>query len=156
MLMTSLQKLKDQDIEIMICTKGLVGTCRKILQDCGLLVFFSHVFGNLGDCYGCFLDYDVQSSQGQWTPPPEAAALLGTADCSFTASKGALISDIMQRKGLSMVEVIFVDDDPRELQSATQVCSTYQVKETTGLSQPDFDRIFQLLEELPHTMRKES
>ncbi|CAJ1359985.1 unnamed protein product, partial [Effrenium voratum] len=52
MLMTSLQKLKDQDIEIMICTKGLVGTCRKILQDCGLLVFFSHVFGNLGDCYG--------------------------------------------------------------------------------------------------------
>ncbi|CAE7179339.1 tsuA, partial [Symbiodinium microadriaticum] len=75
LLSETLRRLKEYEIDLIICTKGLVGTCRKILQDCGLLPFFRTVYGNIGDCYGCSQEFDVMSSVEKWFPPRDVAAL---------------------------------------------------------------------------------
>eukprot|EP00435_Cladocopium_sp_Y103_P071563 s737_g37.t2 len=47
-----LEQLRQAGVECIICSRGLVGPIQKLLDQLGLLRYFSEVYGNIGDAYG--------------------------------------------------------------------------------------------------------
>merc|ERR1712151_1330346 len=139
-LKVTLQTLKAMGIDIVVCSKGLVGTIRKILRDCDLLKFFRHVYGNIGDCYGSCGPWD-RESEVSWQLPADCYGLLGTMDCSYTGGKAAVIFELKRQQQLSRKQVYLVDDDENEIENARGTCSTFHVSGRCGLTEEFLDDI---------------
>lgn len=127
-----LQSLRELDVELIICTKGLVGAARKCLFDLDLLQYFSEVYGNFGDGYG-LMDYDQEvCSSGRLGE--EGRKLLGNESLAEHDTKVNLIRIMKREKGLRWKQCILVEDDPIEVASAKCVCRTLLVQEARGIT----------------------
>jgi len=136
-----LHALQNQNIELMICTKGLVGAVKKCLVDLDLLSFFAEVYGNVSDNYGK-LPYD--QSLDTMEPVPGLRQLLGSSDCSNWHSKDKLINRLRAQKSLAKDEVVLVEDDPEEIYKAIDACLTVFVKEARGMTSAHFAELQRL------------
>eukprot|EP00928_Gymnodinium_smaydae_P032457 TRINITY_DN23500_c0_g1_i1.p2 TRINITY_DN23500_c0_g1~~TRINITY_DN23500_c0_g1_i1.p2 ORF type:complete len:251 (+),score=59.43 TRINITY_DN23500_c0_g1_i1:128-880(+) len=132
-----LAALQAHRVEMMICTKGLVGAVRKCLGDLDLLSYFGQVYGNVGDNYGATAyDRQVDGSSS-----PELRQLLGTESQGNWRSKAKLISRLMADRNLSKDEAVLVEDDPQEVMKAKNVCRTLLVKQARGMTAEHFQAL---------------
>mmetsp|Transcript_145712 Transcript_145712/g.256962 ORF Transcript_145712/g.256962 Transcript_145712/m.256962 type:complete len:392 (-) Transcript_145712:69-1244(-) len=126
-----LRALVARDIQLVICTKGLVGAVRKCLHDLDLLHYFCQVYGNVGDNYG-ETTYDKELSRAR--PSSSERQFLGSPDVSSWRSKDKLIAQLMLHAGLHRDQVVLVEDDPEEIRRANSVCRTIWVREASGIN----------------------
>lgn len=134
-----LQRLRERDVEMVICTKGLVGPVRKCLLDLDLLPFFAEVYGNVGDTYGS-TDFDAEETAD--TLPSEMKALLGSPLINSNwGSKDKLITRLMTQAGIDKVGCVLVEDDPEEIKKAAPVCQTLFVQAQAGMTTEHFDAL---------------
>lgn len=137
-----LQRFRDHDVELVVCTKGLVGTVKKLLLDLDLLSFFTEVYGNVGDSYGQ-TEYDGETSDDAL--PPEVRKLIGSAQRhSNWASKDRLIVKLMAKRRIHKLQCVLVEDDPEEIKRAAPVCRTLFVKEAAGMTAEHFDTLHRI------------
>eukprot|EP00929_Paragymnodinium_shiwhaense_P031860 TRINITY_DN17763_c0_g1_i2.p1 TRINITY_DN17763_c0_g1~~TRINITY_DN17763_c0_g1_i2.p1 ORF type:complete len:331 (+),score=47.99 TRINITY_DN17763_c0_g1_i2:88-1080(+) len=123
--------LRKRGVNLVVCTKGLVGVARMCLSDLGLLEHFAVVYGRAGDSYG-FTACDRALTQTK--PSPREARLLGLPEHADWDSKANCISRIRARMDLEWKRVCLVDDDPDEIKRARHVCKTLWVKDAEGIT----------------------
>lgn len=123
-----LNALRDYEVELIICTKGLVGAVKKCLVDLGLLELFTEVYGNVGSNYG------LQAYDRKAALPAGLAPLLGRPDQANWGTKDRLISLLMAERGLQFEQCALVEDDPDEIQRAQGVCRTLFVQQANGMT----------------------
>jgi len=123
----TLQSLQTSGVELIICTKGLVGTINKILDDLDMARYFSDVYGRTADAYGQ-APYDKTVAL-----PDHLRHFLGRPEQDRWRSKRNLVSELMAERGLHKEQAVLVEDDPEEIKSAKDVCLTVFVKEAAGL-----------------------
>lgn len=138
-----LQRLKARDVNLIICTKGLVGTVRKCLSDLDLLDFFSEVYGNVGNNYG-ETRYDEEVARSK--PTSKEVALLATPEKGAWKSKDKLIFQLASRAGLSRDQAVLVEDDAEEIRRAAPVSRTLWVREAAGMTPRHCAALLQLVE----------
>lgn len=141
-LQTFLRHLTGNGVECIICSRGLVGPVRKCLDICGLLQFFSRVYGNIASAYG-FSQFDSHLPPNS---PGNDGRYLGSADDSSWSSKQVLVSRCMQERGLQHNDAVFIDDHPAEIESVQGVCPTIQVQPPHGVGQREFDLLLRMLQ----------
>eukprot|EP00931_Biecheleriopsis_adriatica_P052019 TRINITY_DN30216_c0_g1_i1.p1 TRINITY_DN30216_c0_g1~~TRINITY_DN30216_c0_g1_i1.p1 ORF type:complete len:370 (-),score=69.41 TRINITY_DN30216_c0_g1_i1:76-1185(-) len=131
--------LKEQGAELVICTKGLIGTVRQCLLDLDMLSFFSEVYGNFGgDTYGQTA-YDKQVAK--LAPTEQEVQLLGTPQQASWGTKPELIARLMRERRLRREQAVIVEDDPEEIRRATPVCRTVWVKEAQGMTLKELEAL---------------
>jgi len=121
-------QLRSSGIECFVITRGLVGPCRKILDQIGLLVNFSQVYGNTSNFYGLH-EYDKGANPGT------DARYLGSPECQIPSSKQSVVAEYMRCRGLEFNDVLFVDDTLDEVRNMQRTCQTIHVKTRTGMDQ---------------------
>jgi len=134
-----LRTLTEQNVELVICTKGFVGVARKCLSDLGLLTFFSEVYGNVGNTTYESTPYDKEVARVD--PTEEETLLLGSTYQADWSTKDKLISQVMRKKSLRHEQVVLVDDDPEEIRRANAVCRTLWVKNGTGITNEEASKL---------------
>lgn len=137
-----LESLQQLEVKMMICTKGYIGVVKKILSDLKLLPFFEEVYGNAGTNYGQ-TPYDEEV--GKMKDSVEIKRFLGKPAESSWRSKDKLIQKLRTRFGYAKEEVVLIEDDPEEVQKATNVGETVLVKEAKGMNREHFDMIRKLI-----------
>eukprot|EP00929_Paragymnodinium_shiwhaense_P042659 TRINITY_DN22041_c0_g2_i1.p1 TRINITY_DN22041_c0_g2~~TRINITY_DN22041_c0_g2_i1.p1 ORF type:complete len:765 (+),score=152.82 TRINITY_DN22041_c0_g2_i1:121-2415(+) len=123
-------------VNLLICTKGLVGVVRKILQDLRLLQYFEAVHGNIGAEYG-----QSDSIYDASNKPPDNHALLGELSQAQWGTKPLLISKLLETRMLNKDEVVLVEDDPEEIKGAKDTCRTIFVSEAKGMHLSHFEEL---------------
>merc|ERR1712232_1245544 len=123
-------------VDMLICTKGLVGVVRKLLQDLRLLHFFEDVFGNIGSGYG-----ETESPYDQGTEPPQSHGLLGELAQAQWNTKKSLIHSLLKRRQLLKEECCLVEDDPDEISDAQDTCRTVFVEAQKGMVPAHFEAL---------------
>lgn len=137
-------------VELVICTKGLVGAVRKCLADLRLLDIFSAVYGNVGsETYG-ETNYDKDIAKAQ--PSPEEEQYLGNAASAGWRTKADLISRLLAQRSLRKEQAVLVEDDAEEIRRAAPVCRTHWVREAQGMTIADFT-VLRRLADLPEGAR---
>lgn len=139
-----LAELHAGGVECIICTRGLLGPVRKCLEVAGLLVYFSAVWGNIGDINGK-TDYDQSVHLSQLGAD---ARFLGTAEMSlegFGRSKQKVVARCLQERGLAPSDAVFIDDTPQEIKQVSGTCATLLVEPPSGMGQREIDLIRGLL-----------
>jgi phosphoglycolate phosphatase-like HAD superfamily hydrolase len=139
-----LERLTTRGVNLVICTKGLVGTVRKCLYDLGLLGFFSEVYGNVGDNYG-ETAYDQELARSK--PSSRELQFLSRPENGAWRSKDKLILQLASRAGLSREQAVLVEDDAEEIRRATPVCRTLWIKEAAGMTSRHCASLLQLVED---------
>merc|ERR1712060_133131 len=121
--------LQTMGVDMVICTKGLVGPVQKCLEDLDLRDYFSMVFGNV---YG-----ETQYDKIAAVDPPDLSTvgrLLGSAESAGWLSKDQLVATLMSRAGLQhKSEACLIEDDPEEIRRATGVSRTLLVAPARGI-----------------------
>lgn len=143
-LRSLLQGLKEKNVEMVVCTRGLIGAVRKCLSDVGLLEFFAEVYGNHGDDYG-ETPYDREVARSPLTEV-ERSLMGSRAQAAWTA-KDKLICDMMHRKSLGRNQVCLVEDDPGEIRRGRALCRTVFVKDAAGMTAEHFEALRQMATE---------
>jgi len=124
---------KERGLELIICTKGLIGTVQKCLEDVDLRSYFSAVYGNIGDLYG-ETDYDAAA-----VPTMGAMQLVGNKESTGWPSKDTLIRKLMAVRGFKDTsEACLIEDDPEEIDRARGVCRTLFVTPPRGMHSTHF------------------
>jgi len=137
-----LSMLANRGVELIICTKGLVGAAKKCLSDLRLLDFFSEVYGNVGgDAYGD-TGYDRAAARAELSP--EESALLGSSLSGSWRTKTELIGRLLVQRRLRPQQAVLVEDDPEEIRKASTVCRTHWVREAEGMILEDFAALVRL------------
>lgn len=126
-----LRGLRERGVELVVCTKGLVGAVKKCLEDLGLLEFFAEVYGNVGSGYGETL-YDREVCRLE--PSEEERKLLGCPNQADWSSKDVLISQLKARMNLHRRQVVLVEDDQEEIERAAPICRTLWVRDAAGMT----------------------
>eukprot|EP00930_Biecheleria_cincta_P088181 TRINITY_DN77414_c0_g1_i1.p1 TRINITY_DN77414_c0_g1~~TRINITY_DN77414_c0_g1_i1.p1 ORF type:complete len:359 (+),score=63.23 TRINITY_DN77414_c0_g1_i1:99-1175(+) len=140
-----LEHLRQGGVECIICSRGLVGPVRKILDQLGLLRYFSQVFANIGETYGR-TDYDKRQSV---TTLGTNARYLGSSENSGWGSKARLVGHALASRRLSGEQAVFIDDQSSEIQSMHGVCQTIQVMPPQGLGPREVEALLQRLSSEP-------
>lgn len=138
-----LERLQAREVELLICTKGLVGAVRKCLHDVDLLGFFSEVYGNVGDNYG-ETPFDKELARSK--PTTQERQFMSPPDKAAWRSKDKLILQLATRAGLSREQAVLVEDDPEEIRRANSVCRTLFVKEAAGMTPKQCAALLQMAE----------
>lgn len=139
-----LASLQEANIELIVCTKGLIGTTRRILMDLNMIQFFGSVYGNAGETYGSApYDQDTRCHDPRKLEP-EIAEVLGPSQHADWTTKKKLIERLMREKGLQRKEVVLVEDDPEEIRQASTVCQTLYVTEQAGMGAKEFENLRRL------------
>lgn len=131
-----LGQLHSSGAECIVCTKGLVGPVRKILDEVGLLRYFSDVYGNTAEAYGKAA-YDATANPGA-----DARYLAGPQN-QLTGSKQQFLRNYMNQRGLGYDDVVFIDDTLEEVTSMQQTCKAIHVL-TNGMGPQTFAEITRL------------
>jgi len=143
-LRSCLTALAGRGLELMICTKGLVGAVKKCLTDLRLLDFFSEVYGNVGgDAYG-ETAYDRAAASSEIGAVERT--LLGSQSQGGWRTKAELIARLLAQRRLRPQQGVLVEDDPEEIRKATGACKTYWVREAEGLTTADLAALLRLTE----------
>lgn len=145
MLRCMLDELRRSGIECIICTRGLVGPTKRILEQVGILDCFTAVFGNVGAALGS-MPQEAQLAANGPGILGDNARFLGTPAESGWDSKRSLIARCLQERRLRPEEAVFIDDDPGEVQSVQGVCPTIQVIGLVGMGQREIAMLRQLIE----------
>jgi hypothetical protein len=132
-----LTALQGAGAECVVCTKGLVGPVRKLLEQAGLSRYFSEVYGNTGKSYGCN-DYDATADAG------DDDRFLGGEKCQLKGSKQQFLAKYMKDKNLQFNDVVFIDDTIDEVKSMQQTCVAIHVNPPKGMSQQVMDDLCRL------------
>lgn len=132
-----LQELKAHGVDCVICTKGLVGPVRKLLDNAGLLGYFSEVYGNTGDTYGS-TDYD---SSIPWMWGIAERRYMGSSSASGWGTKSNLIQQLLAERGLSPGDAVFIDDDSSEIQGCAGTCRTVHVAGRQGMGNSEMSQV---------------
>lgn len=135
-----LSSIRERQTKMCICTKGLVGPTRKILEATGLLEFFDEVYGRTDDTYGVE-PYDAE--QLRRPPTDRESRLLGTMQSDW-GSKRDLIDRLMEENNLRYHQVLLVEDDAAEIELADDACRTLFVREGTGMREQHFKELLRL------------
>lgn len=130
-----LEHLHGLGVEMMVCTKGLVGAVRRCLSDLGMLEFFSRVYGNTGSGYG-ETEYDREIARTELDE--EERSYLGGASASSWGSKDRLIAKLMAQRSLGRHQAVLVEDDPEEIRRAKGTCRTLWVRAAAGMTAEHF------------------
>lgn len=133
-LRSMLSQLRGSGVDCLVCTKGLVGPVRKVLEQVSLLSFFSGVYGKTGEHYGQTA-FDAQANPGA------DSRFLGNAACQLSGTKQQWIKQYMSQRGLGFDDVLFIDDDVQEVMSVGQICQTIQVSGGKGMGPRTFAEI---------------
>jgi len=141
-LRKGLEELHGTGAELIICTKGLVGTVNKVLFDLDMHKTFAQVYGRLTGAYGAS-SYDKKCAAGS----ADVTQYLGTAEQSEWHTKDKLIARIMAQRGLQQQQVILVEDDPEEVKNAAGVCRTLLVKEARGVQEEHLRELLRMARE---------
>lgn len=131
-----LEELREKEVELVICTKGLVGTVRKCLEEVELNAYFAEVYGNIGDRYG-ETEYDLMVNKSD----PEIVRFLGAVSSAGWRSKSSLIALLMEQRGLKHSEACLVEDDEDEIWKADPVCRTIFVADRAGMTAEHFETL---------------
>lgn len=134
-LQTLLKDLRGSGAELILCTKGLVGTVNKCLADVDLLQGFSEVYGRLDGSYGSSA-YDKAAVADE-----SMKQHLGRAEQGEWRSKDKLMARLMESRGLQQEQAVLVEDDPEEVKNAAPVCRTLLVREAKGLQKQHFEEL---------------
>lgn len=134
-----LQELRQQGLDLIVCSRGLLAVVRRCLSDVGLLSLFTRIYARVGEEYGV-TNYDEFACQS----PPSAAELklLGTAADGWWKRKVDVINIQRKQMGLSKDDVILIDDDVREIAGAKDACRTVLVREAGGITADDFEELW--------------
>ncbi|CAJ1403257.1 unnamed protein product [Effrenium voratum] len=144
-LAAMLEQLRDAGVECMICSRGLVGPLQKLLDQLGLLQFFSEVYANIGDTYGqTGYDREVQRAA-----LGEDIRFLGTQQQSQWSSKRQVVEIAIRKRGLSREEVLFVDDQAHEIKSMQGACRSLQVYPPRGIGEGQMSEILRHAQRQP-------
>eukprot|EP00929_Paragymnodinium_shiwhaense_P085988 TRINITY_DN46465_c0_g1_i1.p1 TRINITY_DN46465_c0_g1~~TRINITY_DN46465_c0_g1_i1.p1 ORF type:complete len:357 (-),score=79.28 TRINITY_DN46465_c0_g1_i1:165-1235(-) len=138
-LQHNLGALRQSGVQMVVCTKGLVGPVRFLLEDLGLLPFFGAVFGRIGDTYG-INGYDKSVLRTQ--PSAREAAILGQREDSDWDAKTTVINRMKQRLFLDGSCTFFIDDDPEEIKRARQHCKTLWIRDGKGITPEQWQIVF--------------
>lgn len=133
-----LAQLKLTEVDMFICSKGLVGPVCKCLSDVGLLAFFTEVYGNIGSEYG-ETPFDKKIE-----PNVELDKFLGTWEQAGWGSKDKLIRRLMDQRHLKEDQVVLVEDDQEEVRRARGTCRTVFVREARGMTTEHFQRLLEM------------
>lgn len=131
-----LEQLEARGVEMVICTKGLVGTAKLILRELTMLRYFREVYGNIGTYYG---ETQYDEDLAKEPVPSDIAELLGRENQAQWPNKDALIRQLMAQRMLKRGEVLFVDDDEEEIQKAQATCQTLWVDGGKGIGSKEFE-----------------
>jgi len=131
MLRKTLALLQSSSVDCLVCTRGLVGPVRKLLDQIGLLSYFSDVYGNTGRTYG-MLAHDYVIDMRRMTQPGQDEHFLGSPENQIPGSKQKFVQGYMDRQGLKFSEVLFVDDTLLEVQNMQETCRIIHVT-TAGM-----------------------
>lgn len=127
-----LHMFREAGVELIVCSKGLVGAIKQCLKDVQMLELFSEIYGNIGcNAYGGTA-YD--RSTARLEPSREEDQLLGSAAAGSWSTKDKLIMRLMRKRRLKRDQVVLVEDDYDEIRRARSVCQTFWVKEAEGLT----------------------
>lgn len=132
-----LEQLRQAGVECIICSRGLVGSIQKLLDQLGLLRYFSEVYGNIGDAYGQ-TSYDSQVRRSNLG---DDVKYLGTRQQSEWGSKRDVMEKLILSRGIRPDEAIFVDDQSHEIKAMHGACRTLQVYPPCGIEQPHMNEL---------------
>jgi len=135
-----LRELHSYNVECVVCSRSLVGPLRKLMEQAGILAYFTQVFGSTG-VIAPVSDYDVQNPVQM---SAQFAPYVGTEEVRLKDTKGLTIQGMMQARKLRYEEVIFIDDMPQEIQEVCGMCKTLHVEPLKGMGVKEFDYISQL------------
>jgi len=149
-LQACFEELRSRGVELLVCTKGLVGPCRRCLTNTGLIDYFEMVYGLTGEDYG-FGPHD-ERLRGSGPPDSEESKLLGTSASAGWNTKAELIMRLRKSGGildklpkdLQQEEAMLVEDDIREIQSARGISRTLFVTDASGMTEPDLGELISL------------
>jgi phosphoglycolate phosphatase-like HAD superfamily hydrolase len=132
-----LTHLQSSGAEAVIITKGYVGAVQQVMMDVGLLESFSAVYGLIGTVYGTTA-YDLQVQHLDF-------GLEGRPEQQYS-HKSSVIKQIAAIRKLSPEEILFVDDDPKEVNAvaAASCARTMHVVERRGMTSKDLQTICEL------------
>jgi len=136
-LLQMLEQLRQAGVECVICSRGLVGPIQKLLDQLGLLRYFSEVYGNIGDTYGQ-MSYDTQVRRSNLG---DDVKYLGTRQQSEWSSKRDVMERLILSRGIRPDEAIFVDDQSHEIKAMHGACKTLQVYPPCGIEQPHINEL---------------
>mmetsp|Transcript_15504 Transcript_15504/g.13164 ORF Transcript_15504/g.13164 Transcript_15504/m.13164 type:complete len:180 (-) Transcript_15504:2-541(-) len=122
-LRTFFETLKDRHVALAVITRGNIGCVQLVLQNCGLLKYFTDgVYGNIGDAYGV-TDFDSSVEDDE-----SLAALEGDKEHASWSRKSDVIQKLMGTE-YRHEEAVLVEDDINELRSAARYCRGVFVSE---------------------------
>merc|ERR1712228_949510 len=122
--------LKERGAVLLVASKGLIGTVRKVLHDLELLEYFSQVYGFVG-AHGGSTQFDQECAMRNLGP--DITRFLGPKCAVHTEFKGVLVQGLLERFGLRKLHAVLVDDDPKEITLAAPICRTVWVKDVKGM-----------------------
>eukprot|EP00929_Paragymnodinium_shiwhaense_P021670 TRINITY_DN14073_c0_g1_i1.p1 TRINITY_DN14073_c0_g1~~TRINITY_DN14073_c0_g1_i1.p1 ORF type:complete len:312 (+),score=48.67 TRINITY_DN14073_c0_g1_i1:192-1127(+) len=137
-----LQEMTDCGVELMICSKSLVGPLQYCLDQVGLLRFFTRVYGNVGDIYQAV---DDDTPELLRSLPPQYERYLGTPAMGQWGSKAKLMRVSIQERRIAPEEALFLDDMPAEVKSCEGVCGTILIDPPRGLTAKELSVMRKLL-----------
>lgn len=133
------------DVKLIIITRGYVGVVKTCLRDLGMLDFFDDVYGLPANQYGGHVEregYSKFDKDSAKTPAsPDEEALQVTKFKVVQEGKGKKISELMKRHGFKKNEVVFVEDDLKEIDEASKVCLTLPLEEREGMQRLHMDTL---------------
>ncbi|KAF4658378.1 hypothetical protein FOL47_008001 [Perkinsus chesapeaki] len=137
-LRTFFKTLEEKQVALAVITRGNIGCVQLILQNCGLLKYFTDgVYGNIGDAYGV-TDFD---SSVQYDD--SLASLEGDKDHASWSRKTDVIQRLMGAE-YRPEEAVLVEDDINELRSAARYCRGVFVSERHGMTSDNLKEVLSM------------
>lgn len=122
----------NRSCDLCVCSKGLVGPIRVILERCGLLDKFvasAPVYGRISDYEELDFDRETAAADCTWRCPPELRRHVGLLPMADWSQKAALCKKLAAGR-----RVILVEDDAREIRKAkTAGVDTCYVEKRQGI-----------------------
>jgi phosphoglycolate phosphatase-like HAD superfamily hydrolase len=150
-----LETLRDRCVECIILSRGMAQPIRNILQQVGLLCFFTQICGSEGCSMGCTAyDHSVQSKSalsGKTGKPGDNGAIVPHAveqkvRWFAKTSKASELQGFMEERSLTYGEIVYLDDDLEETESARHVCQSIHVTSGHGIGEREINILFDILD----------
>jgi len=131
-LLTDLHKLQ---VELIVCSKGLIAPIRKILHDTNLLRHFTSIYAHSGDDYGpSTLEYDRKVKNEPRLLKEQAEEFMVDGAYAHLGGKEYLMKQLLKERRLPKEAGILVEDDKLEIEKCTKFSRTFFVDPPNGMS----------------------
>lgn len=131
-------------VELMVCSKGLVGPIRKILTEVNLINHFTQVYANTGVDYG-ESPYDVNVREKGLVPKKEQDEYMINGAYAMYGGKEFLMQALLEARGLKKEHGLLVEDDKMEIDKALRYCQTLHIDPPTGMTPAHMAKVVQMM-----------